>query len=285
MPIDDILAYFARLRASDNSGPPALLFDGQGVSGCYRDLRLRSVFQPIFSADQQQAVAHEALLRIRGPQQENIPPNIAFARLEAGVEAVYFDRLCRIVHALNFANQAHPGADLFVNISGQHLLSISGGHGETFEHLLHLCGLKPSQIILEIIEAGVDDVQHLMAAAAAYRRRGYRIAIDDFGCEHSNFDRLWRLEPDIVKLDRSLLVEGIRNPRARRILPKLIDIVHDLGARVVCEGIETHEQCALARDAGADLLQGFLLGRPEPWLHNSQPATAAASSASAYAFS
>jgi len=99
-------------------------------------------------------------------------------------------------------------------------------------------------------------------AILGYRRRGFRVAIDDFGAQDSNFDRLWRLTPDVVKIDRTLVVEAVRNPRARRVLPRIVDIIHQLGATVVCEGIETCLQDALARDSGADLVQGFLYGKP-----------------------
>lgn len=175
---------------------------------------------------------------------------------------MHFDRLCRVVHALNFFHQSGAQGDLFLNISGRHLLSVGKGHGHTFETLLRHCGLAPTQIVLEVLESGVDDLQHLQEAVNGYRSRGFRVAIDDFGCQHSNFDRLWRLTPDIVKLDRSLIVQASTNARARRILPKIIDIIHDLGAQVVCEGIETAEQHTLARAAGADLLQGYYYARP-----------------------
>lgn len=56
--------------------------------------------------------------------------------------------------------------------------------------------------MLGVLESHVDDLQHLQEAIDAYRSRGFRVAIDDFGCQHSNFDRLWRLTPDIVKLAR-----------------------------------------------------------------------------------
>ncbi|MEI7432124.1 MAG: EAL domain-containing protein, partial [Betaproteobacteria bacterium] len=70
--------------------------------------------------------------------------------------------------------------------------------------------------------------------------------------------------PDIVKLDRSLIVQATENPRVRRVLPKIVEIVHDLNARVVCEGVETREQHAIALDSGVDLLQGFYYARPSP---------------------
>jgi len=269
MPIDQLVAYFEEWNEQHSSSIRHLDFDAHGTFGQYRGMRLSSVFQPLFNAENLSTFAHEALLRAHDKDGVPLSPAAAFAVPEKASEVVYFDRLCRIIHALNFIRQADGSNELFLNVSGRHLLSIgAGGHGETFEHLLDMCGLKPQQIILEILEARVDDIAHLNEAVEAYRDRGYRVAIDDFGCEHSNFDRLWRLTPDIVKLDRSLIVQGTTNARARRILPKLIEIIHDLGARVVCEGIENRQQHRLAIDAGADLLQGYYYARPAPVLIN-----------------
>lgn len=267
MPIDDLLAYFAEWNGREKARLPPLLFDDRGVLGRYRDLQLHSAFQPLLSARTLQPAAHEALLRVVDAVNRSVSPAEAFALPGSPEEVVYFDRLCRMLHVLNFVNQDGGDGTLYLNVSGRHLMSVGeGGHGRTFETLLSFCGIRPERIVLEIVESGVDDLHHLQAAVGAYRARGYRVAIDDFGCLHSNFDRLWLLEPDIVKLDRSLIVQSGNNPRVRRILPKLIDIIHDLDALAVCEGIETTEQHRLAIDAGADLVQGFHYARPSPQL-------------------
>lgn len=265
MPIEELLDYFSHRTGHRGPAPSHLQLDDEGAWGRFRGLRLSSVFQPLLDAAALTPLAHEALLRVNDVAGNPLSPASAFSLPKSSDEAVYFDRLCRIVHALNFIRQAAPG-DLFLNVSGGHLLGVNSGHGEIFERLLRMCGLKPQQIILEVLEARVDDIARLNEAVAAYRERGYRVAIDDFGAEHSNFDRLWRLTPDIVKLDRSLILQGINNQRARRILPKIVDIIHELGALVVCEGIETPEQHKLAIDAGADLVQGYLYARPSPRL-------------------
>lgn len=271
MPIHDLLNYFS--EAAEGAARPIqhLLFNDDGAHGSYAGMDLYSAFQPLFSADKLLPVAHEALLRARNAEGRAISPLDAFAVPKSNEQIIYFDRLCRVVHAVNFAHQSSRVPDLYLNISGRHLISVNGGHGQFFEAMLRHCGLQPAQIVLEILESRVDDLKHLQAAIAAYRLRGYRIAIDDFGCQNSNFDRLWQLTPDIVKLDRSLIVEATSNPRARRILPKLVDIVHDLGAIVVCEGVETVPQHQIAVDAGVDLLQGFYYARPAPDLVDNLP--------------
>lgn len=259
---DKVLSYFASWNRYLPGQVPSLQFDDKGIFGGFAGMRLYSAFQPILSSDTLQPVAFEALLRARDINDLPLSPADAFRRAEMPDQVVYLDRLCRVVHAINFFNQDHADGDLFLNVSGGHLMRVDSGHGTTFEKLLGYCSLPPSRIVLEILEAHVGDLRRLQEAIVAYRSRGFRIAIDDFGCEHSNFDRLWQLTPDIVKLDRSLILQAELNPRARRILPKIVEIIQDLGALTVCEGIETIEQHSIALDAGADLLQGYYYARP-----------------------
>lgn len=262
----------------------ALSAGADGVSGHFARLRLHSHFQPLLDAVTLQPLAHEALLRPLDPHSgAYLPPSAAFACARTPQEAVYLDRLCRVVHALNFIRQ-QPGRQLlFLNVSGRHLAAVAQEHGAAFERLLALCGLQPQQVVLEILEASVDQLELLQTALQAYRKRGFRIAMDDFGCQHSNFDRLWQLTPDLVKLDRHLIQQAEVNPRARLILPKLIGIIHDLGAQAVCEGIETAQQHRLCVDAGSDLLQGYYYARPQPTLLRDGAATPAVSRPAALA--
>ena len=92
------------------------------------------------------------------------------------------DRLCRVIHSVNFLTQQPQQQALYLNVNGRHLLGIaSGRHGATFEALLAYCGLAPQQVVLEIIESSVDDLALLQQAITAYKAKGFRIAIDDFG--------------------------------------------------------------------------------------------------------
>lgn len=241
------------------------------IVGYFAGLELHSHYQPLFHAHTLQTFAHEALLRPRWPGHSTFQaPNVAFDIAHTAQAAIYLDRLCRVVHAMNFVRQAPGQHHLFLNVSAQHLRSVAHSHGETFESLLALCGLQPQQVVLEILEAGVDDLTLLQTAVQGWRQRGFRIAMDDFGCQHSNFDRLWQLTPDIVKLDRQLVHQAAHNRRAAIILPKLIEMIHDLGASVVCEGIETEVQHRICVDAGSDLLQGYFYARPSAQLLMSQ---------------
>lgn len=267
MPLTDLVHYLNDRNRSQYgthlSPGDSLNLAHNRVTGRFAGLTLDSAFQPITDARSGQVSGHEALLRATAADGSPLAPEAVFVLPTDGEEIVFLDRLARTVHALNYLLQTKSsGGDLYLNIHPRHLLAISGDHGLVFEAILKRLGLTPERVVLEILESAIDDSGRIKEAVANYRSRGYRIAIDDFGRHHSNFDRLWQLEPDVVKLDRSLIVEAGTNPKARRVLPRLVEIVHDLEARVVFEGIETADQLAIAIDAGSDQLQGYYLARP-----------------------
>ncbi len=120
--------------------------------------------------------------------------------------------------------------------------------------------------MLEVTDrAPLHRVPDLRERAGRLRDLGYRVGIDDLGVGYAGLSSLSRLEPDVAKLDMALVRGVDGSPRRAGIIRSLISVwQNDLGARVVCEGVET----AAERDAlgalGADLLQGFLFAPPEP---------------------
>ena len=277
MQLNRLLSYFNQWPAGVAQHRPTLSFSDHGAFAMYGGLRLYSAFQPIMHAHSGQPFAHEALLRVTDHEGQPMAIDRFFARARGAEELVYLDRLSRVVHALNFSSQTEAGELLFLNVHGRHLLSIaSGKHGTTFETLLRYGGPQPAQAVPASVESEIKDLALLDAAINSYKRKGFRIAIDDFGAGHSNFDRLWQLTPDLVKLDRSLLTQSMVNPRARTVLPGLISMIAALGAQVVCEGVETEAQHQLVLQSGAALLQGFYYARPAVSLFSAREASHAA---------
>jgi EAL domain-containing protein (putative c-di-GMP-specific phosphodiesterase class I) len=90
--------------------------------------------------------------------------------------------------------------------------------------------------------------------------------MDDFGIGSSNFDRVAALRPDIVKIDKSVLSQSLGRDKAGRALPVMVELLHELGARVAVEGIETRAGAVAAIAARADYVQGFHFARPGPSL-------------------
>ncbi len=220
-----------------------------------------SVFQPIFTLAGQGVVGYEGLLRAQRPLGINIPPPQLFAGQHDSAAVIDLDRLCRTLHVGNFSAQGLEGW-LFLNINPR--VVVEGRLRSTFfAELLQRFALPPERIVVEILESAIDDEAALAEAVDYYKDLNCLVAIDDFGAGHSNFERIMRLQPDIVKLDRSLLANA-DTLRTRRILPNLVTLLHEADCIVVQEGINSEEDALRAMEANVDLVQGYYFARPNP---------------------
>jgi EAL domain-containing protein (putative c-di-GMP-specific phosphodiesterase class I) len=118
------------------------------------------------------------------------------------------------------------------------------------------------RVVIEIKESEIEQDKQLSEAIDNYRDRAYRIAIDRFGGKKSHIDRLWKLSPDFVKLDLSIIQQAEGNPRVQKILPGLINLIQESGAKAVVTGIETQTQLDIAIESGALFVQGYFLAKP-----------------------
>lgn len=227
----------------------------KGLVCCFMDIQLASAFQPIVRADGKVA-GREALLRA-GP----LSPLRAFAQAFAAERVVQFDRLVRVVHLLNHARNFDEHELLFLNVHPQLLARVSD-HGRTFDNILHYYSVPASQVVIELKEAAGTDPHLLQDAVKNYRSLGYRIAVDDFGSEHSNLLRVLALKPDIVKLDGALIARAAHDTGGFEKFELLVARLQKAGCQVAVQGIETNRQLALARRSGADFLQGFVVSKP-----------------------
>ena len=96
---------------------------------------------------------------------------------------------------------------------------------------------------------------------AMLRRLGYRIAVDDLGAGYAALGALATLEPEIVKLDMSLIRDLNRHATKRRVVGAIATLVRELGGQVVAEGVETEAERDAAAECGVDLMQGWLYAR------------------------
>jgi len=235
--------------------------DGSWTTGRYQRYDLQSHFQPIYSLAHGRIVGFEALLRGLGPAREAIPPIQLLATPRSFAERLLLDRLACAVHLENFQALGRETDWLFVNVHPE--VFIQGPHrGSYITDLLDARGFPSRRLVVEMLEQSVSDGDAMHEAVAFYRSKGCLIALDDFGAGHSNFDRVWSLRPDIVKLDRSMVARGALDPGVRRVLPGIVSLLHEAGALVVMEGVETRDEALLAMDCDADFVQGYLFGRP-----------------------
>jgi EAL domain-containing protein (putative c-di-GMP-specific phosphodiesterase class I) len=235
----------------------------------YRGLSLSSHFQPIFSIAHGRAVGYEGLVRAHHADGRPESPATLLAMPKDGRGCLELDRTCRTLHMHNFARQASGHAWLFLNLNSQYLVSERPDIGFTRD-LLHATGIPAHRLVIEIIESEVRDQARLKQFIRYFRELGCLIAIDDFGAGHSNFDRIWDLEPDIVKIDRRLIQDASNSRRVERILNGIVSLLHEAGSLVVVEGVETEHEALLAIAANADMVQGFYFARPHPSIGDPQ---------------
>ena len=205
-----------------------IVADGNRHAAQCGQVRLGSEFHAIYSLAHQRLVGVEGLIRPSMTGQGNLLPQALFSRANSLEEIIFLDRLCRILHVRNFMKQADDNSWLFLNVNP--LVTLYGRrHGSFFSELLSRYGIPAHRIVIEILEGEIEDEVLLAESIAYYREIGCLIAIDDFGVGHSNFNRICRIAPHIVKLDKSLIEQAETSRSVRRVLPSLAGIIHEAG--------------------------------------------------------
>lgn len=238
--------------------PEAFLVEGEG--GSRLEFRLSTHFQPIYSFAHRRPVGYEGLIRGTGPDGRAYSATELLAKAPAGVARMQLDRQCRSLHVRNFQALGDWDNWLFLNVDP--FVAAKGQPLGSFAQMLKENALPPHRVAVELIESPFEDDRRLLAAVEHYRELGCLVVIDDFGAGYSNFDRIWRLKPDIVKIDREMTRRVTVEPLARRMFSGIVSVLHEAGALVCVEGIETEAEALCATDADADLMQGNFFAPP-----------------------
>jgi EAL domain-containing protein (putative c-di-GMP-specific phosphodiesterase class I) len=212
-------------------------------------------YQPIVSIRGRTIFGYEALLR----SSDSALPHPG-ALLEAAEQVHRVHDLGRVVRT-RVADDAHdiaPGVRLFVNL---HALDMNDEHLYSPESGLSRLA---SRTVLEITErASLEGVSDVQKKVRRLRALGFQIAVDDLGAGYAGLSSFSQLEPDIAKIDMSL-VRGIdSDARKQSIVRSMTRLCDELGTLVVVEGVETTAERDTLVDLGCDLLQGFLFAKPE----------------------
>jgi EAL domain-containing protein (putative c-di-GMP-specific phosphodiesterase class I) len=221
---------------------------GRAVAAVYM------VYQPIVSWSRKKAFGYEALVR----SSDNSMPNPG-ALFDAAEQLGRIHDLGRQIRnkCAEPLDRAEPDQSLFVNLHTKDLLD------ETLFDPNTQLARSSHQIILEITErAKLESVGQVRERIARLRQMGFRIAIDDIGAGYSGLNSFAMIEPDIVKLDITLVRSVDTDSVKRKLVRVLSDLCRDLGILVVAEGVETPAERDTLVELGCDLLQGYLFARP-----------------------
>lgn len=211
-------------------------------------------FQPIVSCRGRTVYAYEALVRTKEPSLPH--PGALFDAAERLGRVPELGIIIREAAAEAFAS-APDDIKLFVNL---HMLDLNELNLYLPTSALARIGRR---VVLEITErSSVDEVKNLRARATALRSLGFRLAIDDLGAGYAGLTSFALLEPEVVKLDMSLVRDIHREPVKQRIVRSMISLCAESGILVIAEGIETREERDELLRLGCEYMQGYLFARP-----------------------
>ncbi|MEX3979004.1 EAL domain-containing protein [Paraburkholderia sp. EG287A] len=223
---------------------------------------LASAFQPVLSIPHQRVVGYEALLRVTDQSGRALAPEELFATVQ-GAEAQQLDELACALHLANFVQQGVGSGWIFLNTLPRSARAADPAHA-AIDGLCRHFGFPHERVVIEVLEQrGGDEPGPFVDATAPAGGRDFLVALDDFGAGFSNFDRVWRYRPDIVKLDRSLVTRAASGESHVAFISELVSILHHAGTMVLAEGVETELQLMVLMQADIDLVQGFWFGEPQ----------------------
>jgi EAL domain-containing protein (putative c-di-GMP-specific phosphodiesterase class I) len=286
MAYDVLNDYLARLsRAAPGAGPgsgadadathggasrsaTSVWLDADGkAQGRFFNCTMTSAFQAVRRLDSGAAVAFEGLARSAGPGDQGLSLWKLLDHAASDDESIALDRLCRMLHSINFFRQAQAsgggaGPDLYLNVHDRLLSAVSSNHGHAFQRILNALGLPIGRIVLQLPAVTPNQGWLLNYVADNYRRNGFRLAVN-CASPHEAIGLLDRLHPDVFKLDARDLGDGAA-------AAELLAICAAAGIRVVFKRLDTPRALAtlhsIAATGQAVFVQGYLFDHPSALL-------------------
>jgi EAL domain-containing protein (putative c-di-GMP-specific phosphodiesterase class I)/GGDEF domain-containing protein len=243
--------------------------------------QLRLVFQPKVDLGSGACIGAEALLRWTHPVLGEVSPGefIPIIERTSMVRETTWRVLEMALRQLAAWRAAGLALQVAVNVSAVNLLEPD--FCERVNAGLERHGLPASSLALEITESALMKNPRLAEATLnTLAAAGVQLAIDDFGTGYSSLAYLQSLPAEVVKIDQSFVRNIEHDERKRSLVSAMIKLSHDLGHRVVAEGVETAEVVEVLKEAGCDEAQGYWYARPlgprafEEWMAEQQAAIA-----------
>lgn len=232
------------------------------IKGCLQENRFTVYFQALKKIKTGEIKKYEALARLISPENEVISP---FVFLKPLAMAGLLTEFTKQIIDKAFAFVQDKEIVISINITGEdfkekYLVSYLEAKREEY-------GIKASSIILEILESvSIIDSDVVLTQLKELKALGYKIAIDDFGTENSNFSRLLTLKVDFIKIDGSFIKNITTDTNAQEIVKAIVLFAHNIGCEVIAEFVHNKEVYDLVAEYDIDFAQGYYISEPKPTL-------------------
>jgi diguanylate cyclase (GGDEF)-like protein len=233
-------------------------------------------YQPVVDMRSNRILGVEALVRWQHPEHGLIPPDQFIGPAEQTGLIGPLTRFVLQEAATQCQAWQRAGVPLrtSVNLSARNLHD--PGFSKQVAEIVDRCGINPACLEFEITESAIMmNPAFAMEVLAGFNRMGIALAIDDFGTGYTSLGQLKKLPVQTIKIDKSFVLGMLANNNDHTIVRSIIDLSHDLGFKVVAEGVETHEVWDQLAALGCDIAQGYHISRPMPasdlsrWLNES----------------
>lgn len=235
------------------------------IRDAIRDETFEVYYQPIYCVADGRFHSAEALVRLNDPTFGFVSPALFIPEAEQSgaiiaIGAILLKKICAFLAAIDFERSGLAYVE--VNLSTEQCVRPQLA-GELLS-LIDDFGIEPSRLNLEITETSATFSQAIVEAnVRTLAAAGITFSLDDYGTGYSNVTRALDLPFSLIKLDKSF-VDNLDDERCAIACARSIQMMHEIGRKVLVEGVETEAQALALAEMGADYLQGYRFARPMP---------------------
>lgn len=221
--------------------------------------------QPVIDTASGELCGFEALARWDDPERGLLSPAVFIPTLEDAhlidkLDLYMVEAVCR--HLAERRDKGLPIVPASVNLS-----RLDFGLRDVPAEVVRLCdhwNIPHSMLAIEITESALQSGSDLRRDMDRFRSEGFEVWMDDFGCGYSSLNLLKDYDFDVLKVDMEFLRDMEGNERSKTIVTSVLDMAKTLGIRTLVEGVEKTVHRDFLREAGCDMMQGYLFGKPRP---------------------
>lgn len=221
-------------------------------------------YQPIIDLREGGVIGLEALIRWNSPEKGIVAPDqfinsIDSTGLQSSVEYWVMETACSQIAHLNSSFDQ----DFFVSINLSERQIRQPNLMENVAEILRKYDLDSDRLWLEVTEqSNITNMEKAITVFQAFQAMGIKLCLDDFGTGYSTLSYLYTFPMDILKIDKSFVHRVLEHEESAKVVKTIIGLAHNLGLKVVAEGVETPGQLAFLRETECDFVQGFLFSKP-----------------------
>jgi EAL domain-containing protein (putative c-di-GMP-specific phosphodiesterase class I) len=252
--------YLARLAASPQD--TTMWLDDQGrAHGRYFNSTLTSAFQPIRIPEEHRIVGIQAFVHSHSTAEDGMSLWKLLDTVATDVQSIELDRLCRLLHVINFYRQPDMAdVDLYLSIHPRLLAAVDSNHGMSFRHVLDVLDLPHRKIVLQLPPSEARQAWLLNYVADNYRRNAFRLALNVVDAKQG-LAMLDEIRPDVIKVDA-------RDLNDETLIEKLLTNAAQADIRIVFKRVESasvyERLLQLGKNVGQPIVvQGHLWDKPQ----------------------